>query len=51
MLWLVAVDKIKAIPVDKDVFQDVRHFYEAAYKYDTKDILNNDMFQKLKPRL
>ena len=44
MLWLVALDKVKANPIEKDVFQDVRDYYDAAYKYDTTGIFSNHLF-------
>lgn len=45
MLWLVALDKMKTIPIEKEVFTDVRNYFDAAYKYDTKKVLDNHLFQ------
>ena len=35
MTWLVALDKQRSNPIEKEVFQDVRDYYDNAYKYDT----------------
>lgn len=35
MMWLVALDKQRSNPIEKEVFQDVRDYYDNAYKYDT----------------
>ena len=44
MLWLVALDKMKTIPIEKEVFTDVRNYFDAAYKYDTKKVLQTHLF-------
>lgn len=50
--WLIQLDQAKPQKLlSKMVFYDVRMFYEKQFGLDPTDVIDNEYFDKLKPRL
>ena len=49
--WLFKLDKVRTEVLPKAIINLVRDFFTKKFKYDPTLITNNEMFEKLKPRL